>query len=78
MMTLSYNFGLTAGSLLAYVIESMLNPIGKDHCGPIDANLPFSSSNTTIGLVTNTTPLTTIMTTIFSTVTDISNNTSKR
>lgn len=77
-MTLSYNFGLTAGSLLAYVIESMLSPIGKDHCGPIDVNLPFSSPNTTIGLVTNTTPLTTIMTTFFSTVTDISNNTSKR
>lgn len=48
-MTLSYNFGLTAGSLLAYVIESMLNPIDEHPCGPnpFDIKLQGFGSNLT-------------------------------
>lgn len=82
MMTLSYNFGLTAGSLLAYVIELMLNPIETHPCGPVpfDVKLQTLTSNSTLSTSTYTTTpsssLTTIMSTLVSTITDISTNTS--
>lgn len=85
MMTLSYNFGLTAGSLLAYVIESMLNPLDTHPCGPspFDVKLHTYSANTTTTTATTLATYTTInsfttvlLSTIASTVTDASNNTS--
>lgn len=33
-MTLCYNLGLTAGSLMAYVLELTLSPVENHPCGP--------------------------------------------
>lgn len=32
IMTLCYNFGLTAGSLMAYLLESLLSPVDEHRC----------------------------------------------
>ncbi|KAK9502529.1 hypothetical protein O3M35_011298 [Rhynocoris fuscipes] len=43
IMTLSYNFGLTAGSLIAYVFEAMLGKPMPDPCGTFGSNLVNST-----------------------------------
>lgn len=52
-MTLSYNFGLTAGSLMAYFLETVLPPINEHPCGPnpIDIKLPYALQNSTFSTV---------------------------
>ncbi|EAT46183.1 AAEL002614-PA [Aedes aegypti] len=63
MMTLSYNLGLTAGSLVGYVFESMLGPQLPNPCPqypfvppkpnqPPFTNLSFSSTTSTTTLAT--------------------------
>lgn len=56
MMTLSYNVGLTAGSLIGYVFDSMLGPQLTNPC-PVYPYIPSQSVN-----ISTTTPLTTLMT----------------
>lgn len=64
-MTLLYNFGLTAGSLMAYLLESMLNPVEQHPC--IQDELPHNKIiQKNISLAT--TLLATTTTTIISTV----------
>lgn len=76
-MTLLYNFGLTAGSLMAYLLESMLNPIEEHQCdtNPLHVKpIDVSQNVTTLTTVASTTALTTIITTIASTVSNITVN----
>lgn len=77
MMTLLYNFGLTAGSLVAYLLESMLNPVEEHQCdiSPLHIKPTYGSQNiTTLTTVASTTVLTTIITSIASTVSNITVN----
>lgn len=62
MMTLSYNVGLTVGSLINYVFESMLGPPIENPC-PVYPFAPMSPS------VFNTTSTTTVATAIIPIVT---------
>ncbi|XP_058459856.1 equilibrative nucleoside transporter 4 [Malaya genurostris] len=77
MMTLSYNIGLTAGSLVGYVFESMLGPQLPNPCPqypfvpprpnqPIYNNLSIATSTSTS--TSTTTMSTAILTTLASTI----------
>ncbi|KAF5278090.1 hypothetical protein FQR65_LT03606 [Abscondita terminalis] len=46
MMTLSYNFGLTTGSLMAYFLESLLSP--TDQICNLDTRIQYSLQNVTL------------------------------
>lgn len=65
-MTLLYNFGLTTGSLMAYMLESMLGPVDERHCipNPIQVKFPEYAVNSTSSITLATTPITTIVTSI--------------
>ncbi|KAF6202565.1 hypothetical protein GE061_002963 [Apolygus lucorum] len=78
IMTLSYNFGLTAGSLVAYVFEALLgapllDPCGYRHIQPFNPLNPFNASafplTTTTTPSTTTAAATTLMTTLATTST---------
>ena len=56
IMTLSYNVGLTAGSLIGYVFESMLGPQIPFYCD----SYPYIPSTPAINLTTSTTTTTTL------------------
>lgn len=43
-MTLSYNFGLTAGSLIAYVFEAMLGEPVVEPCGNAGTNVLLNNT----------------------------------
>lgn len=69
-MTLLYMFGLAAGSLVAYGLEKVLNPIVEHPCGPLPTpDLTSAMYETTVTAVENITrisiihPSTTIITT---------------
>lgn len=70
-MTLLYNFGLTAGSLMAYLLESMLNPVEQHPCLN---DLPQSRvtqkvvENITLSTTLLSTATTTVLTTIIPTI----------
>lgn len=72
-MTLLYNFGLTAGSLTAYLLESLLNPSEEYKCG---MNQDQSRLQNVSTVVTSAAPImTTIMSSIATTISDIRTNT---
>lgn len=81
MMTLSYNFGLTTGSLMAYFMESILNPIENHPCDTNYTNIKFHSTlyNTTVYDISSTINTTfmdlTTSTSMSSTILDLFNNT---
>lgn len=59
-MTLLYNFGLTAGSLMAYFLESVLSPVEDHPCGPNPIHVkPFYTPPNNITLPTPVTHSTT-------------------
>lgn len=61
MMTLSYNVGLTAGSLIGYVFESMLGPQLMDPC----PSYPYiAAPNNNSSLLTTPSTRTTMLTTL--------------
>ncbi|XP_058117505.1 equilibrative nucleoside transporter 4 [Anopheles coustani] len=80
MMTLSYNIGLTAGSLVGYVFDRMLGPQLPNPCPQypfvppkpnqppaMNGTNPFSSQQTLVG--SSTTTATTVATTLLTTLT---------
>lgn len=66
-MTLLYNFGLTAGSLMAYVLESILSPVEQYPCSH---NLPHEriTQKAVENITLSTTLLSTATTTVLSTI----------
>lgn len=75
-MTLSYNFGLTAGSLLAYVFKAMLGAPLTDPCGTarsLSANSSVYYYTTLLPEAATSLPTTTLTTTL-SSVTTIATN----
>lgn len=60
MMTLSYNVGLTAGSLIGYVFESMLGPQLMDPC----PSYPYIAATNNTNLFTTPSTKTTLLTTL--------------
>ncbi|XP_044269593.1 equilibrative nucleoside transporter 4 [Tribolium madens] len=54
MMTLLYNFGLTTGSLMAYFLESMLNPVENHPCSLSHLHMKLTESPVNISLTTGT------------------------
>lgn len=74
-MTLLYNFGLTAGSLMAYVLEFMLNPVDP-HEKIIQAVTENATLSTTTLPTATVTMLSTIIPSVASTISNmIGNNT---
>lgn len=74
MMTLSYNIGLTAGSLIAYVFVSMLGQPLIDSSCPKEPYVPISMVNTS---TTSTTVTTLIKTTVSTMTTMVARSTTK-
>lgn len=82
MMTLLYMFGLATGSLVAYSLEKLLNPLDENHCNSNDIHLQIPEHTTnyiftnSVFISTPSTIITTISSTLISTiaenVTDIS------
>lgn len=72
MMTLSYNVGLTAGSLIGYVFESMLGPQLMNPCPsyPYIAKPPTANTSlfTTMASITSSTTMSTTLLTTAATV----------
>lgn len=60
MMTLSYNVGLTAGSLIGYIFESMLGPQLMNPC----PSYPYIAAHNTTSLLTTPSTRTTMLTTL--------------
>lgn len=85
MMTLSYNIGLTAGSLIGYVFDSMLGPPIDKPCPrfPYAPMSPYAFNSTpatilttatiptTVATMTTTTTTTAVVTTILSTILEL-------
>lgn len=65
MMTLSYNVGLTAGSLIGYVFESMLGPQLVNPC----PSFPYIASTNSSHVYTTPSTTTTLLTTMLATPT---------
>ncbi|KAJ8969148.1 hypothetical protein NQ314_001889 [Rhamnusium bicolor] len=77
MMTLLYMFGLAAGSLVAYSLENILNPVEDHPCG-ITTNNPIQAktievTNTTV----DTTNLVHLLSSYISTGTDLNSTNDK-
>lgn len=66
-MTLLYNFGLTTGSLMAYLLESMLSPVEQYTC-PQDLAYNKISQRVVENATLNATLLSTAKTTVLSTI----------
>lgn len=74
MMTLSYNFGLTTGSLVAYFLESILAPVDVRSCTfDLQDRLPYATDNATLSTASTSTIFETTLLT--STVLDATVNT---
>ncbi|KAF5278954.1 hypothetical protein FQA39_LY05632 [Lamprigera yunnana] len=76
MMTLSYNFGLTTGSLMAYFLESLLSPV--EQACDFDSKMYYMSPNITLNISTissSTISDATTVTSASTTVSDIIYNT---
>lgn len=75
-MTLLYNFGLTAGSLMAYFLESVLSPVDGHPCGPNPTHVKLPNvpniNVTLVSFIVNSTQstLTTSLPSTLSTVRD--------
>lgn len=67
-MTLSYNVGLTGGSLIAYVLDAMLGPPLAAPCRPPPR---FVTPRTLLTNLTSSTQATTLMTAAAVTVTTV-------
>lgn len=76
MMTLSYNVGLTAGSLIGYVFDSMLGPPITSPC-PSYPYVPMTPSMTNITTKTASTAIKTTLTTIKPALTTLTTSTTK-
>lgn len=69
-MTLSYNFGLTFGSIAAYLLDKILGPVAEDPCAVHMTTMNISTTATSTILATsalsiNYTSSTEFSTTIF-------------
>ncbi|CAH1372668.1 equilibrative nucleoside transporter 4 isoform X1 [Tenebrio molitor] len=73
MMTLLYNFGLTTGSLMAYFLESILNPVENHPCSP--NHIKLSETSTNINFTTLRTTSVTIITLVSTLSTGADNST---
>lgn len=76
MMTLSYNVGLTAGSLIGYVFDSMLGPPIKTPC-PSYPHIPTPPPMMNITTTTTTAMIKTTLTTLKPTLSTITTTTAK-
>jgi hypothetical protein len=72
-MTLLYNFGLTTGSLMAYFLESILNPVENHPCSP--NHIKLSETSTNINFTTLRTTSVTIITLVSTLSTGADNST---
>ncbi|KAG5885213.1 hypothetical protein JTB14_012236 [Gonioctena quinquepunctata] len=76
MMTLLYMFGLAAGSLVAYSMENILDPVEEHPCGytagiPIHVKAVYEMANTTVAPIISSTPSTTMVNVLLSSMTTL-------